>query len=73
MFVAGGAATIAKKMVFQVLDRLVVPLLSAYGAIVPALITYINDPTGGEAPQTNKQGLIDACVQSGIGIAMAQA
>jgi hypothetical protein len=60
-------------MVFQVLDRLVVPLLSAYGAIVPALITYINDPKGGEAPQTNQQALIDACIQSGIGIAMAQA
>jgi hypothetical protein len=73
MFVAGGAASIAKKMVFQVLDRLVVPLLSAYGAIVPALITYINDPKGGEAPQTNQQALIDACIQSGIGIAMAQA
>jgi len=73
MFVAGGAASIAKKMVFEVLDRLVVPLLSAYGAIVPALITYINDPKGGEAPQTNQQALIDACIQSGIGIAMAQA
>ena len=41
-------------MVFRVLDHLVVPLLSTYGAIVPALITYINDPTGGEAQQTNR-------------------
>jgi hypothetical protein len=73
MFVAGGTASIAKKMVFELLDRLVVPLLSAYGAIVPALITYINDPKGGKAPQTNQQALIDACIQSGIGIAMANA
>ena len=69
MAMAGGS--VAKKLVFQVLDRLVFLLLNSTSAIVPALITYINDPTGGKDPFNNKQVLIDACIQSGIGIAMS--
>ena len=59
------AAGVAKSYARKVIEKVIMPLLGGGMAIGPAIAAYVADPS-----PVNRQALIDACIQSGIGVAI---
>jgi len=55
----------AKSYARKLIEKVIIPLLGGGMAIGPAIAAYVDIPS----PQ-NRQALIDACIQSGIGVAI---
>ena len=59
------AAGVAKSQARKIIEKVIMPLLGSGMSIGPAIASYVADPSS-----INRQALIDACIQSGIGVAI---
>ena len=70
-FTLGGGSSLAnnaKKAVLELLDRILLPLISAGCAIGPQINNFINDPS-----KTNRRILMETCASSGLNLTVSVA